>query len=188
MINPVNIWAKSYQDKWDAVFKDASKEGFNAPTATREAWASWCDENGKPSCTAPLMPPLVLVATTNPQSFNPLDFSSSKSPAQAAKILADAWKAWAGGMVWTPTPPGPPFSAVTNVVTQPGSLSAAYATLLSGLIAEMAVVPKDASAVPAKYQALGTLFYTAVTSLQVSFIGMDLSAPPKPLVITVPVF
>lgn len=189
MIKPVSDWASSYETTWKKVFDDAQGEGFNAQAATAEAWQKWNNDNAKEmKCIAPIAPAPQVSATTNPTAMAPLDFSGSSSPPQAAKILASAWQAWASAIVWTPVPPAPPFSAIAQVITDPASISAAYTALLSGLIAEMAVVPANDAGVQAKYKAMGTLFYTAAITLKVQFIGASMSAPPAPLMIPVPVF
>lgn len=188
-INPPDVWASSYESKWQEVFKAAQGEGFNANKATADAWSYWNDSNAnKLGCIAPTATATNLSGITNQASFAPVDFSSAKTPAESANVLATAWQSWASSIMWPPAPPAPPFSSILVVHMDAPSVAAAYANLLSGLIAELAVIPKDAAGVQAKYKALGNLFRTAATSLKVEFIGLSMSSPPTPLKISVPVF
>jgi hypothetical protein len=188
-INPPTLWASSYDKKWQEVFDGAKEEGFNIKKATADAWADWNDSNAnKIGCIAPIASAIPLTGTTNPKMFAPVDFSSAKTPAQSADVLAKAWQSWASAITWLPVPPAPPFSAITVVHMDSGSVAGAYANLLSGLIAEFAAMPQGEGGVKAKYTAIGNLFRTAATSLKVEFIGMSMSSPPAPLKISVPVF
>jgi hypothetical protein len=183
MIKTVDVWVSTYQDTWEKVFKDAQGAGFNATQATTLAWQKWNNDNAKEiSCISPIASAVKIQGSTNQTAMAPLDFSGASSAPQSAQILASAWKAWASSIIWTPPPPAPPFSAIASVIIDQSSLAAAYATLLSGLIAEMAIIP-PAGGAQTKYQAMGNLFYTAAVSLKVMFNGSSMSAPPAPLVI-----
>ncbi len=189
MIKPVSEWASTYETTWQKVFKDSQGAGFDGTAAATKAWQKWNDDNAKGmKCIAPVAPAPEVSCTTNPSAFAPVDFSGCSSPPQSAKVLAGAWQAWAGAIIWTPVPPAPPFSAIAQVITDPATISAAYGALLSGLIAEMAIIPSNDAEVQAKYKAIGTLFYTAAMTLKVQFVGASTSAPPAPLMIPVPVF
>lgn len=188
-INPPDLWASSYESKWQEVFKAAQGEGFDAAQTTADAWASWNDSNAnKLQCIAPTATATPLSGTTKPKAFSPVDFSSARTATQSANVLASAWQAWANAILWGAVPPAPPFSVITVVHMDAASVSLGYSNLLAGLIAELEIVPKDEAGVQAKYKAIGKLFHTAATSLKVEFIGMSMSSPPTPLKISVPVF
>ena len=188
-INPVGLWASSYESTWKDVFAAAQGKGFDGTKATQDAWAKWNDSNAnKLQCIPPLTPPTPLSGKTTEKAFAPLVFPNPGKPPDAARIIATAWQAWASAITWVPCPPGPPFSSVVSVITDPASVSNAYSSLMSGLIAEFAKVPANDAAVPAKYQAIGQLFQTAAISLQVKFIGFGIGSPPPPLAVSVPVF
>ncbi len=184
MINPAPMWGSSYKSTWEKVFKDSKDDGFDGKSAATQAWQKWNNDNAKGiSCISPIASAVMLSGTTVQTAMSPLDFSSSTGAPQAAKILAEAWKAWATAIIWVPPPPAPPFSAIGSVMIDQSSLSAAYAALLAGLIAEMAVMPVGDAGAEVKYKSMGTLFYTAAISLKVMFIGASMSAPPVPLTI-----
>jgi hypothetical protein len=104
-----------------------------------------------------------------------------------AKKMADAWKAWISAITYAPAPPAPPFSQILSVTPSQVGILVAYSTLLSGLTAEMLVVPPDPnSAFKLKAVAMGTLFYTATVSAGVQIDGLSLSVPPAPL--SIPLF
>jgi hypothetical protein len=188
-INPLDLWASSYESKWKEVFDAAKGEGFNGAKATADAWAAWNDSNAnKLQCISPTAAAVTLPGMSKPAAFSPVSFSAAKTAPQSADVLASAWKAWASAITWPMVPPAPPFSAILSVHTDATSVTGAYANLLAGLIAELAVVPKDTPGVQNKYKSLGNLFRTAASSLQVEFVGLNMSAPPAPLKISVPVF
>lgn len=189
MINPAPIWAKSKDDLWDALCKKASEPGFDADTAVIKMWQQWNNDNAKTvGCTAPLTVPVPLKGSTTEANFAPCNLKASNSGAQFAQILADSWKAWASTITWKVIPPAPPFMTITSIITDPMTVTAAHANLVSGLIAEMDKTPKTVEEGKLKSQAFGNLFFTAISSLQVKFIGTGIGSPPPPLIIPVPVF
>lgn len=187
-INPVKMWADSYESKLKEVYKN-TKTVAEGDLAAIKLWQDWVNDNGKGiSCIAPLVAPIPLSGSTNPAAFSPLPFKTAVAPPMVAQILATAWQGWANAIMWTLIPPAPPFSSITSIIISPASVAASYATLYSGLVAELAVTPADEAGAKVKYMNLATLFFTATSTLQVMFIGLTLPAPtPVPLVIPVPI-
>ena len=190
MINPVSTWASSYESIMNQVFSDAALPGFNAVTAIQDAWQKFMFDNSSGIQTiAPLAAPVTLSGTATKTNFAPVMFSTPGTPDLAALVLSSAFAAYAGSITWIPPPPAPPFSVLSSVITNAGSVAAAQATLYAGLMAEFAIIPPPGGA-QAKYTAIATLFFTAISSLTVDFIGIAIAgAPPPPLTIPmIPVF
>jgi hypothetical protein len=188
MINPIPIWAKSKDDLWDALTKKAGNSGFDTDAEVTKMWQQWNNDNAKTiGCTAPLTVPVPLKGSTTEKNFSPCNFKASKSGAQFAQILADSWKAWASTITWTVIPPAPPFMTITSIITDPLTVTAAHSALIAGLIKEMNKVPKTVEEGKLKSMAFSELFYKAVSTLQVKFIGTGIGSPPPPLIIPVPV-
>lgn len=210
MINPANKWDVeavppsptdvSYEHLLKETFKKASEmlpDGVTPKydedgmfTLSKEMWGTWIYENVKAiQCVAPITPPVTLSGTTPTASGFAPDFKGKENVTAVATELASQFQSFASSIAWVPPPPAPPFSAITSVVMNAGSVSAAYSTLLSGLLTEL-VTPTVAGSESTKYTALATLFRTAFTSLTVDFIGIaQAGSPPPPLTIPAqPVF
>jgi hypothetical protein len=169
-------WQKDYGDQLQAAFDKTAATGVDS-TAT--VWGAWVGQN---ATGIEVFPPFVSLGSFSPTDFAEPGFSPTGTPVDAAIALADSWKAWFEAIKFIPAPPVPPFSAITMVTPSPVGVPVAYAALLAGLIAEMAVVPPDPlTASLLKGIAFGTAFYTACLSGGVQIDGLSLSVPPVPL-------
>lgn len=170
-MKPLPNWAKSYEAK--------QKDSF---TTHIPFWGTWVDENAQGIQVAP---PYQSTGTTQPGAFNPLaPLLASTSGAMSATILASAWQAWYLSIQFAPSPPVPPFLAITSVTPSSVGVAAAYATLLSGLIAEMSVNATDpVTGFLMKGTALASLFNAATLAAGVQISGLSMSTPPVPLVL-----
>lgn len=138
------------------------------------------------SCQAPITPPVPLTGSTpGATSFAP-SFKGKSTAVQIATELSNQFQSFAGGITWVPPPPAPPFTAITSVVTQAASVTAAKAILLAQLVPELTKLA-DPDNPDQKYTDLSNIFRTAFASLMVEFIGLGTGSPPPPLVIPVPV-
>lgn len=184
---PVSTWSSTYKTKWEEVFAEAGSDpSMDYVAKTEQAWQDWFDGNIIDATTvAPIAGSPTITATKSKTTFAPVQFANPGTPTLAATVLSDAFAAYVTALVWVPPPPAPPFSVIASVVTTPSAVLAAQATLKAALIAEFAIIPA-AGAEQAKYDAIANLFYTAISTLTVDFIGMNTSAPPAPLLIPSP--
>lgn len=171
--------AKTWADKYEpGIQKHYDAMGKGLPDKIEDFWAKWVDENSQGLEVAP---PYKTSGTTNVKSFS-LSLPSAGSAPIIAALMANAWKSWFQSITFLPPPPAPPFSAIISVMPSPLGLALAYAGLLSGLIAEMALIPPDpATAFKLKGTKMGLLFYTATITAGVQIDGLSLSVPPVPL-------
>jgi hypothetical protein len=184
----VTVWADKYKAELETAFAGAQKATKDKMWDLSKAmWGNWVDKSVLGlQCTAPITPPSSMTPTLpGAASFAPAFKGKSSVPLIAAE-LATQFETYASGITWTPPSPEYPFSAISSVVTQAASVSAAKAVLLAGLTAELAVMA-DPDKPDAKYKALGNLFRTAFASLMVEFIGTSTTSPPVTLIIPVPV-
>ena len=183
---PLDTWASSYEETFSILFEDAAQPGFNSDAKTEEAWQTWYDGNIiDATCVAPIATAPTLTAVKDKLNFAPVQFVNPGTPDLAATVLSLAFAAYMNSLVWTPPPPAPPFSAITTVITDPVSVTAAQATLYAALLAEFAIIPPPGGD-QAKYLAIGGLFLAASQACLVNFIGLSTAVPPAPLIIPVP--
>lgn len=170
-MKPLPTWAKSYGDK----LKDSM-------TTNLPFWGFWVDENAQGIQVAP---PYMSNGVSTPAGFNPLaGLLTAKSPPETANILASAWQAWYMSIVFPPSPPSPPFLTIITILPSPVGVPAAYATLVSGLIAELtAPSPTPDPGYIAKGTAFATLFNAATLAAGVQITGTAPGAPPVPLIL-----
>lgn len=185
--SPVPVWSSSYKAKWESVFAQAGTDtSMDYVGETEKAWQDWFDSNVLAATTAaPITGSPLITATKSKTTFAPVRFANPGTPTLSATVLSNAFAAYATALVWVPPTPAPPFSVIISVVTTPGLIATAQATLKAGLITEFGIIPA-AGGEQAKYDAIANLFYTAISSLTVDFIGMDMGAPPKPLLLPSP--
>ena len=178
-MTPVTNWISTYESKQ----KDYMEQSMNNPAADpAEWWRLWVNDAAQGIQAGP--PYSLSMGTTDMGAFAPVKFPKAGTPVQCAIVLANAWKAWYMAIKWNPCPPIPPFSVIEKVEASPVGVPLAYATLLSGLIAEFAIVPPDPLlAFKLKATSFGSLFYTATLSAGIQITGKSTSSPPVPLVI-----
>jgi len=175
------------QAAWEATYEPETKAYYAAYQLDQSykvanLWQKWIDPNVIGIEAAPPYAPSV--ATTDATAFSPVNLEGASSVAQIAQILATAWKNYVLAFVWPPPPPVPPFSAITLVETSPTGAAAAYAILMTGLIAELVLVPGNpATAFADKATAYSALFRTATLSIGIQITGLGIGAPPPPLVL-----
>ena len=174
-IKAAKTWIDTYQPGIEKHY-DAMAKGL--PDKIEDFWQKWVDDNAQ---GLEVMPPYATKGTTTKTAFS-LSLPPSGTAPIIAKLMATAWKNWFTAITFTPPAPAPPFSAIIAVTPSQVGLALAYATLLAGLIAEMALIPPDpATAFKLKATKMGTLFYTATISVGVQVDGLSLSVPPVPL-------
>lgn len=174
-IKASKTWIDTYEP---GIQKHYDKMGKGIPDKIEDFWMNWVDSNGQGIEVAS---PYATKGTTVPTAFS-LSLPPTGGPAVIAKLMATAWKGWFQAITFTPPAPAPPFSAILAVTPSSIGLTIAYATLLAGLIAEMAILPPDpASAFKLKAAKFGMLFYTATISVGVQIDGLSTSIPPVPL-------
>lgn len=171
-MKPLPSWINDYEPKL--------KDSFDTMIPF---WGTWVDENAQGIQVAP---PYQSNGVTNSALFTSglSALAASKDPVTTANILANAWQSWYLGITFPPSPPAPPFLTILSIVPSPVGVPAAFATLLSGLIAELAVIPPDPNTgFLIKGTAFGTLFNTATLAAGVQISGTAPGAPPVPLVL-----
>jgi len=173
----VPAWGSSYKKKMDDAFKAAAATGVDL---TLQVWGDWTNTN---AIGIEVAPPYKSSGVSSQGSFPPPAFSPSGTPVDSATALANSWKAWYSSIVFSLPPPVPPFSVIIAVIPSQVGIAAAYAALLSGLIAEFTVIPPDPlTAFDFKGAAFGALFYGACVSAGVQIDGIAIpGAPPPPL-------
>lgn len=189
-IQPIPVWADSY----DKIFNTKTKQtpdGVETTPAFEIAdqpllWQKWVHENVNGVGGAP---PFAATGTCNQSAFPPVAAPAPGAPPAPAALIASGWMAYMGAITWAPPPPIPPFSAITTVITSPVGLATGYASILSALLADMAILPAGpAPAVEAiskaKAMTLSTAFYTSTLACGIMLVGLSLPSPaPVPLII-----
>lgn len=203
MINPLNLWDVaavppspsdvSYEYLLKATFEKASEMEPDGTTPkydadgmfalAKEMWGTWIYENVKAiQVIAPITPPVTLSGTTPDATGFAPDLKGKATVIDVATEFATQFESFASQILWPLAPPAPPFTAITSVVTNTGSVAAAKSVLQLGLVVEFAV-PTVAGQEATKYTALATLFRTAFASLAVDFVGTGVGSPPPPLTV-----
>jgi len=170
-------WQKDYEPQFKNAFDTAAATGVDL---TKKVWGQWVNKNGT---GIEVVPPYKSLGTALPTNFPDPAFIPGGTVVNAATALADAWKAWYSAITFTTAPPVPPFSVIIAIVPSQVGIATAYAALLSGLIAEMTLIPPDPlTAFLAKGISYGTLFYSACVTAGVQIDGIAIpGAPPPPL-------
>ena len=174
-MKPLPAWAKYYEPK--------NKDSFDTMIPF---CGSWVDEN---ATGIQVSPPYQSQGTTSFAAFGPLvGLAAAQSPVETANILATAWQTWYLAIQFTPSPPIPPFGSITAITPSPLGISAAYSTLLTGLVAELAVVPPDpTTGFIIKGSSYGALFQAATLAAGVQIVGFLPPVPPAPPIpLTIP--
>lgn len=176
-LKPQPDWESSYKDGLAAYYQ---AYGLNQSLSVETFWQPWVAQNCVGLSSA--APFTGSAAVITPTAFSPVDFTGAASAAQSAQILADAWQAFMTALTWPPTiSPAPPFGTILSVTTSPTGLAAAYATLLSGLIAEMGTLPPDPlTAFDLKGAAMATLFRGATIAAGIEIDGLATAGTPPP--------
>lgn len=171
----VKSWIDTYEP---GIQKHYDKLGQGLPDKIEDFWKKWVDDNTQGlECLAPF----ATKATALPDNFK-LSLPPTGTAPVIALLMANAWKGYMEKIQYAPPPPSPPFSVITLAAPSKLGLVTAYAALLSGLIAEMSLIPPDPlSAFKLKATSFGTLFHTATISVGVELTGLSLSVPPAPL-------
>lgn len=171
----VKSWIDTYEP---GIKKHYDKLSAGLPDKIEDFWKNWVNDNATGlECLAPY----ATTAITQAQNFQ-LSLPPTGTAPVIAMLMANAWKGYMEKIQYAPPPPSPPFSVITLAAPSKLGLAISYAALLSGLIAEMSIIPPDpATAFLLKATKFGTLFHTATTTVGVELTGLSLSVPPAPL-------